>query len=238
MFIFVSQGHEVKLVTFADATHLVMLLPGKTAGEFRIKCAEYMARMCSGDRSLIKQIEDQYAATTPEQREVMMQGVPTLVITGVEKRCREENMLLDLEERRANLEQRKAKVQEMNFDFQVKRMKLIGELVPLDDRDRLYFKDLLKMSCKPGYSMITDSPDEVRGREISIALVAQEMGVNVSGKGPTIGKLMAQKWKDAHPNEEPVKRDTLYQGRPYKENTYFQCDYDMLKQCIIKVLGQ
>lgn len=190
-----------------------------------------MARLCGGDTSLIPMIEQANASITPEAREIIMQGVVVapVQISTTEKRCREAGMLLDLEER-------KIKIQEANFSFQLKRMKLINEIIPLDDRDKLYFKDVLKMCGNAGYAAITDTPDEERGREISIALVAQEIGVNPNGQSPVIGKLMAKRWKDAHPGEEPSKRDTLYQGRPYKENAYFQRDYVMLEACIRECL--
>lgn len=47
---------------------------------------------------------------------------------------------------------------------------------------------------------------------------------------------MAKLWKENNPGEEPIKRDTLYQGRPYRENTYFQKDYDMMVHCINEVM--
>lgn len=131
-------------------------------------------------------------------------------------------MLLDLEER--------------NFEFQRKRIKFIQEFTGgFDDRDRLYFKDILKKSSDPGYRAIEDTPDP-RGREISIQLVCQELGINPGGKNAQIGKEMAKRWRAKYPGQKIPKRDTLYHGRPYKENVYYQRDYSMMEKVIREVL--
>ena len=202
---------------FRDLIQVVQVLPGKTAAAFRLKCANYMCRLLSGDRSLIPEIIATSEAVPEALQETIMQGVPVAVpeLSSVEKRCREEHLLLDLKER--------------NFAFQVKRVKIMEEMFGLDDRDKLYFKDVIKKSDDRGYAAIEDSVDE-RGREISIALVCQEIGINPRGKSAQIGKLMAKEWRKAYPGETMVKRDTLYMGRPYKENTYFQRDYGLLEK--------
>jgi hypothetical protein len=211
------------VAVFRDLVQLIQVLPGKAAANFRLKCANYLCRLLSGDTTLIPQILATAASVPEAVREVVMQDVPTAAVemSSAEKRCREGHMILDLQER--------------NFNFQVKRIKMIKEICgEFDDRDRIYYKDLLKKSDDPGYAVIQDTVDP-RGREISIQLVAQELGINPRSNGPMIGRLMAKRWREAHPNEEIPKRDTLYQGKPYKENTYYQCDYDMLAACIREI---
>lgn len=118
-----------------------------------------------GDLTLVDEIMHTDKLVNEDAKQVMLQDVPlpSLQLSSTEKRCREAHMLLDLQER--------------NFNFQVKRMKFIEEMFGMDDRDKLYYKDLLKKSSDNGYAVIQDTEDE-RGREISIALVCQEMGVN------------------------------------------------------------
>lgn len=211
---------------FRDLIQLVQVLPGRKAASFRLKCANFLCRLLTGDRTLIPQIINASENISQEAANVMMQDVPVarVEISSVEKRCRDGHMLLDLEER-------KIKIEEQNFDFQVKRFKAIKDEFGMDDRDKLYYKDLFKKSSDPGYAAIQNTED-VRGREISIALVCQEIGINPQGKNPQIGRVMAKKWRERFPDNEIPKRDTIFLGRPYKENAYYQCDYDLMEQSI------
>lgn len=36
---------------------------------------------------------------------------------------------------------------------------------------------------------------------------------------------------------QPPKRDTLFRGKPFKENAYYEDDYDIMEQAIREVLG-
>lgn len=210
---------------FRDLVQLIQVLPGRAAAVFRLKAANYLCRLLAGDVTLIPQILATHENLPAEVRDTVLQDVPIAVHepSPVEKRCREAHMILDMKERSLN--------------YHVKKIKLIRDIFgEFDDRDRLYYKDVLKKCDEPGYAAVTDTED-ARGREISIALVCQELGVNPNGRSPQIGRLMARRWREAHPGEEIPKRDTLYNGRPYKENVYFQRDYDMMEACIREVLG-
>jgi hypothetical protein len=215
---------------FRDLIQLIQVLPGKKAAAFRLKCANYLCRLLAGDRTLIPEIIATSEAVPAQAQEVIMQDVPRAVAeeSPTLKRVREESLLLDLQERRIA-------IQERNHDFHLKRIKAIDDLFGLDDRDKLYFKDILKKSNDHGYAAIQDTTDE-RGREISIALVCQEIGVSPRGKSPQIGALMKKRWMKAYPGQTPPKRDTMFNGRPYKENVYYQRDYAMLEKCIRDVL--
>lgn len=92
----------------------------------------------------------------------------------------------------------------------------------------------------PGHDTPTPqcSP-EVRGEEVSIAMIATEMGVSVRGRGGQIGKklkaLYAQRYGSIAANELP-KRHTIFQGRPYFENSYYARDRDLVQQAITTVV--
>jgi hypothetical protein len=74
------QGQTNKLVAFKDAVQLVNILPGRTAGAFRGKCGEFMARLCGGDLTLIPLIRQQNAALSDEAR-VQESGLKTALST-------------------------------------------------------------------------------------------------------------------------------------------------------------
>jgi hypothetical protein len=252
---------------------LVNSRPGRTAGAFRGKCGEFMARLCGGDLTLIPLIQQQNAALSDEARDVIMEGVAppvnaSAVSDSVLKRVREEHLLLDIEERRAKVQvlvqgasMKMIEVAVASQDAGMKmikaRMDMVEAVRPLDDRDRLYFKDMIMRAGRPGYdfggsSIVAIAPGDsasvpvpvaevaapVAGREISIALVCAELGLHPGSRSSAIGKRMVQCWRKAHPGrQEPPKRDTLYQGRPYLENAYFQADYEMLADCCREVLN-
>lgn len=215
------------------------MLPGQLAAAFRAKAAQYLCRLLAGDESLIPEIMRTKENTPEAVREVIMQDVPTFDRNPTEKRFREETMDLIIKERQAALEERKAalkqRVREKNLEFQIKRMAYIEEhLGGLDDRDKIYFKDLVVKCNDAGYAAIQNSTDE-RGGEISIALVCQELGINPKDKSPQIGKVLATMWRARYPGQEIPKRRTTYRGRPYNENTYYDRDRDLVEKAIRQV---
>lgn len=94
----------------------------------------------------------------------------------------------------------------------------------------------------PGHDIPTPqcSP-EVRGQEVSIAMVATEMGVGIRGRGGLVGRklkaLYAERYGSNAANEIP-KRHTVYSGRPYLENMYFARDKDLVERAISMVVTQ
>ena len=93
----------------------------------------------------------------------------------------------------------------------------------------------------PGYSVPTPQCSRgVRGEEISIAMIATEMGVSVGGRGGLVGKklkaLYAERYGQNAANDIP-KRSTVFQGRPYQENSYFARDKDLVERAISIVVG-
>ena len=100
------QGHKTHVAVFADLLQLLMVLPGRAAGDFRLKAANFLCRLLSGDVTLIPQILQTAANTSREAQAVIMQAVPVPPVdeSMVLKRCREENALLDIEERKQRLQ--------------------------------------------------------------------------------------------------------------------------------------
>lgn len=93
----------------------------------------------------------------------------------------------------------------------------------------------------PGTSVPTpDCHAAVRGHEISIAMVSSELGVRLGGKAGLVGRRMkalyAERYGGVAATNIP-KRQTIYMGRPYQENTYFSRDKDIMEQSIREVAG-
>ena len=73
--------------------------------------------------------------------------------------------------------------------------------------------------------------------EISILMVAIEMGITVGERGGAVVKL----WREKHghdSNTQPPKRETTFRGKPFKENTYYRRDLEIMRRAIREVCDQ
>ena len=70
------QGRETPVGVFRDLIQLVQVLPGKNAAAFRIKAANYLCRLLSGDLSLIPEIIHTNQVVNDGAREALLQDVP------------------------------------------------------------------------------------------------------------------------------------------------------------------
>ncbi|CAB1098112.1 unnamed protein product [Ectocarpus sp. CCAP 1310/34] len=94
----------------------------------------------------------------------------------------------------------------------------------------------------PGHGTPTPNCSrDVRGAEVSIAMIATEMGVSVGGRGGLVGKnikaLYAERYGQNAANNIPKRKNTVYQGRPFKENMYFTRDRDLVERAIRMVVS-
>lgn len=93
----------------------------------------------------------------------------------------------------------------------------------------------------PGHDIPTPQCSRgVRGQEVSIAMIATEMGVSIRGRGGLVGKklkaLYAERYGQNAASSIP-KRSTTYCGRPYLENMYFSRDRDLVERAVRIVVG-
>lgn len=93
----------------------------------------------------------------------------------------------------------------------------------------------------PGHGIPTPNCSrDVRGEEVSIAMIATEMGVSVRGRGGLVGKklkaLYAERYGANAANHIP-KRSVIYAGRPYMENSYYSRDRDLVERAVRMVFS-
>lgn len=92
----------------------------------------------------------------------------------------------------------------------------------------------------PGHDIPTPQCSRgVRGEEISISMIASEMGVSVRGRGGLVGKklkaLYAERYGQNAANNIP-KRPVIYAGRPYHEHSYWRRDKDLVERAVRAVV--
>lgn len=76
---------------------------------------------------------------------------------------------------------------------------------------------------------------QVRGDEVSIAMIATSMGVSVRGRAGLVGRKLKELYADRYGTDAAngiPKRNTIYAGRPYLENMYFARDKDLVERAI------
>lgn len=171
--------------------------------------------------SLAREIERRYESTSDDVRQFMTAHAE---ISPAEKE-------IQLRERVTKVE----RLEQENLVYRVEsNLRLLEILGGVDDRDRIMYKDLLRTSTKRKIGN-SGSLSTASGREISIPLICAEVGVRPKGKEAQIGKYLVKLWRKKHnktSKESPPKRETMFRGKPYLENTYYEEDRDIMENAI------
>jgi len=138
---------------------------------------------------------------------------------------------------------------------------LMQALGGVDNRDEIEFKDRIRLAMRqcptperlqieggagagaatldPGPGVATHACSAcIRGSEISIAMLATEMGVRVGDRAGQIGKRMKALYAHTYGTaaaEAIPKRETVFRGQPFRENTYYARDKALLQRAIREV---
>ena len=122
-----NRGKIVPLLSAQSCVHLVWVLPGDLATNFRKQAAEYITRLIAGDRTLINEIELQHERINPELQTALLnyaQPVPELLATKQELINIEARSKIDSDERKAQIE-KITKLEIENKDLSTKYVKMV-----------------------------------------------------------------------------------------------------------------
>ena len=232
---------KVKLVSVQNAIQLVMVLPGKFAKDVRSQFAQILTRYMAGDKSLIREIEDNEESDAPIAvlARASLESDDAVDIT--RKRKLEDMQIAKMEsELRAQEIETQAKIldnQMKSLEFQKSVMDTYKVLCPgekMDDRARLMFKDNMFNLANTGAKAITNGEDM---RPTSISLVASELGYKANTKQLiSVGTKVAKAYFERH-GEAPPKHEQLVDGRVTKVNSYTVQDKDLIVQALQETLG-
>lgn len=240
---------------------IVFLLPGRIARDFRRKSASKICRILGGDPTLVAEIEQRRLSleSTPEGRATQafllgesrgeikddFNGMPIgfrYLEEGQRKVVAQEVVALELKRKRIqDMVEGYASLRDMGVEIDPRTKVEIRDNVSLLTKRNLGIEGAETTSMRT----LTQDPQtpthvlgrEDRGHETGIVVVAAKMGVRVppSMSGP-IGKLMKTLYKEKYglPTDwnDFIKRQTLYQGRPIYENTYYERDEDIIREAI------
>jgi hypothetical protein len=266
-----------KLTPLADARTLVEIvwaLPGKAARDFRRSSAQTVCRVLGGDLSLVEEIEVRHHTLQQSEegkaaQDFLVQADGSQVVKRLKVTGPSELESATLSQRRMLVDALVAKRQDEVVQQRVATLKSAVDLIQMlggvDDKDKIEFKDRIRLACRPvvaavgsqvspstltvatpildpGASVPTPECDEmVRGVEISIPLVASELNVVVGDKAGQVGKRIKVLYEaryGAHAAHNLPKRQTLFRGKPVNENTYYMRDKDLLVQAVQDITGQ
>jgi len=203
--------------------------------ERRLKQRQMELDMQRKEQEFKSEMEERNIASRQRQEKMKLENEERRLVL----RQRQEKIKLENEERRMVLRQRQE-----DFDNQtLASMKRSIEVLNMDDRDRIWFKDLVRICQKRKADQmlgrIGKAAEEKPVQFISIPLVAAQMGVRPNGKESLNGRRMVKLWREKYDKgrkEQPPKRVSLYQGREILANSYTEEDTDIMQQAIREVL--
>ena len=259
-------GHVTPVCDAKTMVEIIWSLDTTAGKSFKRESAQVMCQVMGGDVSLCAEIEarNDRLKSTPAGRSY--QGFVLGGATAQEpqaKRTRIGPPIIELAS-----EEEYAKYVQVGLKHEMVKSEVclvmslkdaLEKIRPLEPRDRIELCDRLTeiqqrafRGLKAPRPAITQQQDPgqdiptplcslgVRGEEISIAMIATELGVSIRGRGGLIGKklkaLYAERYGQNAANKIP-KRPVIYAGRPYHENCYWRRDRDLVERAITSVIG-
>ena len=211
---------KTKLISFADAIQLVMVLPGKIAKETRAQFADIIRRYMGGDASMHEEIEANANSTSPiaQMARASLQAQAAQPV---------DEQSLRLKRRREELEIQALGMQ--NIKQFREEMDWLDPNWARDTRIKLQLQDVLKdiVLGKPSAAQGEPSPNNL----ISISEVVQKMGHDKLARNRSdltkIGKRVAEAYRKKY-NQPPPKCSRFIDGAVREINGYTQRDWDLI----------
>jgi hypothetical protein len=236
-----------------------MILGGKVAGEYRALVESTFTRVMAGDQSLIEVINANAASDAPVQqayRAALAQepAAPVLdELCGVKRREREEEELdLELVERKLRLEEAKLRLEDMRrtnmMQHTTQAITLINTIkqnTSIDERTRLQFEDHIKnliLTPSRAVPMITDADQQPQANEtaaLNVSIVATELGFRKCSDGDLIkmGRALAAKYRETY-KRDPPKHKQYVKGNYIPVNSYMERDRPLMELVIRQHMGR
>ena len=208
---------RTKLVTFEHAIELIMVLPGKTAKEYRQKFVDVIKRYLAGDQTLIGEIQANAASDAPVNkmaREACAAEPPQSTEDVCMKRKRDQLEYMQVE-------------MEMKYTA-IEKYRALCTGGVMDERAKVMFKDSLLNSTLICGGVPTCSSEDTT--PISISQMGAKLGYHLSGEEyKKVGKIAGRLYREQH-GAGPSKHTQLVNGQAIEVNTYFAKDGELVKK--------
>jgi len=231
---------KTPVMTLQGLQHLLVILGGKVAAEFRQIVLGVFTRYMSGDRTMLEEINANAVSTAPihqAYRQALAQE-PVLDAAGAKRQLDREDTLfeLELQERKQALEERKSR---MPAELQEKSMQNVQTFAVLmtslnpewkkDTRLCLQLEDSMKNAYfTPRQALITNGEAQVPlTRSIDVSTVGQDLGMRLKdGERLAIGKLWKKRYFETY-GEAPPLHDQFVNGAVRQVCSYTERDRPM-----------
>ena len=237
-------GYPTKLISFHHAIELAMILPGKLAKETRTGFANIIRRYLAGDGSLVKEIQDNAASSSPiAQMARASMGNPDLDQISKKRQLERDDMLFEMEmaERKQRLLHATVETQAKTVSIQKTLRDEYAALCPdqiMDDRARVMFKDSLLNIAFPqgiatavqviGNGIPAAVPEDTR--PLTISSFALEEGKRYDTKAlQRIGGIMSSLYQKKY-GARASQHEQFTDGAVRVVRSYTRKDQDLLKE--------
>lgn len=253
-----QQGHPTWAADLPTIVELIMVLGSKRAKQFRRVCANYIVRILGGDRTLIKEIEDQderlnqtEAGRQFQQSALSSAGVSTTTTTQLDIREREAR-IAQIETENAEREAHLAQMETDRFMRLRKLAEEAGAWGPQNERTYLQFLQNGMQSMVPQCAMITASSSSATLYAIGPYMAKHHPEHRSADNCKTLGMITAYFFRLRYrpddstfppkPKNDPLLKKPFFADDVTKNGTsqisakaYETCDQDLIEMAYLCV---
>jgi hypothetical protein len=256
-----GKGKPTPVCDAPTMVELIWELPGKAAKAFRRQCAHYIVRILGGDASLVEEMRDRADASTSSQRDFFLGKRGTdareqdeaaaqrlklrrdeAELTRLEaetqlyvkeQAAKGEQLTLQVEREKMDLEQRKA---EMNASAVTFYRNLVQEVFHSDAHMQAAFKDYTMATLGRGSTQTTGATTLAQFAP-DISTIASDLGFRGQSNAvlSRLGKAIAKAYRARH-GRAPETTQKYVNGSVRRVNAYRQSDVAMIQEIIRTVL--
>lgn len=205
-----GRGKITPVAPFVVLLEIMYLLPGKRAHQFRRQSAHYIARLLSGDLSLIDEIEARYDNSTPDEREFFRNSTDE----GPDRKRRREELE---DERKLRLRRDEIEIQRLELENgrmrvenrtrEIESIKLYQELLrdfglDRDPRMQMLVNDAVSNVLMPTRLAI-EGPDVEQ--HMTVGKFMLDHGVK-NKSASVVGRQMSKKYQEQFGKDPEVTR--------------------------------
>ena len=209
---FPNSNMDTPVASAPTLVQIIWALPGKTAKEIRIKCANEICRLLGADPSLTKDLAIRNISASSEEKSFFLAHVqsPTTDSTLEEKEFISKKRKLEVLNLELDLTERKQRITECNMNIRQKSLQLYErtmqiELFKNDAHMQSLARDIIIQTFSGGSTIATDRKETPFPYCADFSDILQKMG-----RRPTppllssLGKYIAKEYRDAFQQEPPT----------------------------------
>ena len=213
---------------------IIMVLPGRTAAQFRKHSADVVVRFLGGDLSIVEEVVANRSLQEAAQQEHPMRFFGETVESDELNRKREAVQLAELDLQLQEIKGRAKRARVENVTASVRTglacMRDLG--LPIDDRARMRATDLIQQA------VFEESRDTPGDPEICVREFLQSQGVRDASMDARVGKLAKQLLLRDRP-EHTFRKKTIYcNGQLREANVWHRSDQGYLERALASLAAK